>query len=84
MVRVSALASGVTGLDHAVRTFHRLTGVPLPEVVRMASLTPARVLGLENEVGSIASGKRADLVMFDPQLQVRQVVVGGERVSLAG
>src|SRR5262249_54568824 len=45
----SALASGVTGMDHAVRTFHRLTGVSLPEVVRMASLTPARIAGCERE-----------------------------------
>jgi N-acetylglucosamine-6-phosphate deacetylase len=74
----AALASGVTGLDHAVRTFHRLTGVPLPEVVRMASLTPARVLGLENAIGSIAAGKRADLVVLDRELNVRQVFIGGE------
>jgi N-acetylglucosamine-6-phosphate deacetylase len=74
----TALASGVTGLDHAVRTFHRLTGVPLPEVVRMASLTPARVLGLEDEIGSLAAGKRADFVILDRELGVRQVFIGGE------
>src|SRR5213079_2422735 len=38
-----ALASGVVGMDHCVRTFHELTGVPLVECVRMASLTPARI-----------------------------------------
>ncbi|HEY8504184.1 MAG TPA: N-acetylglucosamine-6-phosphate deacetylase [Gemmataceae bacterium] len=75
----AALASGVMGLDHAVRTFHALTGVPLPEVVRMASLTPAQVLGLEGAIGSIAPGKRADLVVLDPGLEVRGVFVGGER-----
>lgn len=78
----TALASGVTGLDHAVRTFHRLTGVPLPEVVRMASLTPARVLGLDKEIGSLAAGKRADFVILDRELQVELVFVGGERVPL--
>ncbi len=36
-----ALASGVVGMDECVRTFHRLTRVPLVEVVRMATLTPA-------------------------------------------
>jgi len=81
MLDGSALASGVTGLDHAVRTFHRLAGVPLPQVVRMASLTPARVLGLENEIGSIAAGKRADLVVFDRELAVRQVFIGGEPLA---
>jgi N-acetylglucosamine-6-phosphate deacetylase len=77
----TALASGVTGLDHAVRTFHWLTGVPLPEVVRMASLTPARVLGLEDEIGSIAAGKRADLLVLDRELNVRQVLIGGEPLA---
>ena len=36
----TALASGAMGMDHCVRTMHRDASVPLPEVVRMASLTP--------------------------------------------
>jgi N-acetylglucosamine-6-phosphate deacetylase len=74
-----ALASGVMGMDHGVRTFHRLTGVPLPEVVRMASLTPARVIGRDLEIGSIAPGKRADLLVLDRDLEVRQVCLAGQR-----
>ncbi len=76
-----ALASGVVGLDHCVRTFAVLTGVPLPEVVRMASLTPARIAGFEAELGSIAPGKRADLVVLDEQLEVRAVYIGGRRCA---
>ena len=67
----------VMGLDHAIRTFHQLTGAPLAEVVRMASLTPARILGRDNEIGSIAPGKKADLVVLDAKLMVRQVYVDG-------
>src|SRR5205814_1476439 len=74
----TALASSVVGLDHCVRTFHRLTGVPLPAVVRLASLTPARILGLESEIGSLAPGKRADLLVLDPNLNVRRVFLNGE------
>ncbi|MFO0850860.1 MAG: amidohydrolase family protein [Gemmataceae bacterium] len=74
------LASGVMVLDHCVRTFHRLTGAPLPEVVRMASLTPARILGLDQECGSLEVGKRADFVVLDRELTVRRVYVGGRRV----
>ena len=44
-----------------------------PETIRMASLTPARILGIENEVGSIEAGKLADLVVLDAQLNVVQV-----------
>jgi N-acetylglucosamine-6-phosphate deacetylase len=74
-----ALASGVVGMDESVRTFHRLTGVPLAEVVRMASLTPARIAGRDAEVGSIAPGKRADLLVLDAALNVQQVYLGGRR-----
>jgi N-acetylglucosamine-6-phosphate deacetylase len=76
-----ALASGVMGMDHAVRTFRRLTGVPLAEVVRMASLTPARIAGCDHLLGSIALGKRADLVVLDAELEVRQVYIGGQRLE---
>jgi N-acetylglucosamine-6-phosphate deacetylase len=74
----SALASGVVGMDHCVRTFHRLTGVPLFEVVRMASLTPARILGRERDLGSIEVGKLADLVVLDWVLKVTGVYMEGE------
>jgi N-acetylglucosamine-6-phosphate deacetylase len=74
------LASGVMGMDHCVRTFQKLTGVPLPETIRMATLTPARILGIDGEVGSLAVGKRADFVVLTEDLQVDRVYVGGVRV----
>jgi N-acetylglucosamine-6-phosphate deacetylase len=75
-----ALASGVMGMDHGVRMFHQLTGAPLVEVIRMASLTPARIAGWDREIGSITPGKRADLVVLDRELNVKQVYVDGRRV----
>jgi N-acetylglucosamine-6-phosphate deacetylase len=75
-----SLASGVVGMIECVQTFHRLTGVSLVEVIRMASLTPARIAGVERELGSIAVGKRADLLVLDRELNVKQVYVGGVRV----
>src|SRR5262249_25127230 len=74
-----ALASGVVGMDHCVRTFHQLTGIPLVEVVRMASLTPAQIAGQEQEMGSIAIGKRADLLVLNEALEVHQVYLAGQR-----
>ena len=76
----TALASCVMGMDHCVRTMHA-TGVPLPDAVRMATLTPARILGVESEIGSLEAGKRADMVVLDRALNVRRVFVGGEAVS---
>lgn len=75
-----SLASGVVGMIEAVRTFQRLTGVPLVEVIRMASLTPATIAGCEKYSGSIAVGKRADLLVLDRDLQVKQVYVDGNQI----
>lgn len=76
-----ALASGVMGMDHMVRTFHRLTGVPLAETIRLASLTPARIAGCDAQLGSIAPGKLADLVVLDRDLQVQRVFIGGHALG---
>src|SRR6185436_4963691 len=59
-----ALASSVMGMDHMVRTFAELTGRPLWEVIRMASLTPARIAGHERDIGSIEPSKRADILVL--------------------
>ena len=75
-----SLASGVLGMIECVQTFHRLTGAPLVEVIRMASLTPARIAGVEDELGCIAVGKRADLLVLDRELNVKQVYACGVRV----
>jgi N-acetylglucosamine-6-phosphate deacetylase len=45
----------------------------------MATLTPARIIGQDHEIGSIASGKRADLLVLDKTLQVQQVYLAGQR-----
>jgi N-acetylglucosamine-6-phosphate deacetylase len=76
-----ALASGVVGMDECVRTFHRLTGVPLVEVVRMATLTPARIAGWDHEIGSITPGKRADLLVLDLELNLRAVYLDGALIA---
>lgn len=74
-----ALASSVRGMDHMLRTFIESTGCPVWEAVRMASLTPARIAGFDRDFGSLAVGKRADLVVLDSNLQVKDVFVDGIR-----
>jgi N-acetylglucosamine-6-phosphate deacetylase len=80
MLDGKGLASSVVGLDHCVRTFHQLTELPLHVAVRLASLTPAKILGLDGTLGSIAPGKWADLVVLDKDLQVREVYLYGNRI----
>ena len=76
----SALAGSMSRTIDLVRQMVTPVGVPLVEAVRMASLTPARALGREAQLGSIAKGKVADFVLFDDEFRVHGVWVGGERV----
>ena len=73
--RGSIAGSVITSLD-AARMMLSLGARP-EEVARMASLTPARLLGVERECGSIEEGKRADLVALDGDGRVRLTLVGG-------
>jgi N-acetylglucosamine-6-phosphate deacetylase len=72
------LASSVRGMDFMVRHMHQRVGVDLPTAVRMASLTPATILGKDREIGSLEAGKLADVLVLDADLGVRRVFVAGE------
>ncbi|MGH9661123.1 MAG: N-acetylglucosamine-6-phosphate deacetylase, partial [Bryobacteraceae bacterium] len=76
----TALASSVYPMNEMVRTFRDLTGCQLWQAVRMASLTPAEILGLSRSIGSIAPGKMADLILIDGEVNVKSTYVQGRRL----
>jgi N-acetylglucosamine-6-phosphate deacetylase len=78
----SALASSVAGMEHMVRTFQKLTDRPFHEVIRMASLTPAKIAGRDSEFGSLERGKRADVLLLDRDLNVKRVFVDGVELEI--
>ena len=71
-----SLASSVVGMDHMVRTMKAATSASLADVVKMASLTPARRAGIADRVGSLEQGKRADVLVLDSELAVKHVFIG--------
>jgi N-acetylglucosamine-6-phosphate deacetylase len=75
------LASSVMGMDTMVRTMASQTSASLPEVVRMASLTPAERLGIADQVGSLQAGKWADLLILNRQLEIERVFVRGQEFT---
>ena len=76
------LASSVTGQDRMVRNILVSTTASLPEAVRMASLTPARLVGIADDVGSLAPGKWADVQVLGRELEVERVFLAGAELGL--
>ncbi|MBP2704810.1 N-acetylglucosamine-6-phosphate deacetylase [Microbispora sp. RL4-1S] len=76
-----AIAGSTLTMDVAFRRTVGDLGVPITDAVRMASQTPARVLGLDAEIGSISTGRYADLVVLDDDLNVDGVMKRGSWVT---
>jgi N-acetylglucosamine-6-phosphate deacetylase len=74
----SGFASSTVRMADVVRTMVRLVGVPLADALRMASTTPASVLGWADRKGAIAPGKDADLVLLDGNLEVVMTICRGQ------
>ncbi|HEX3249131.1 MAG TPA: N-acetylglucosamine-6-phosphate deacetylase [Pyrinomonadaceae bacterium] len=77
------IAGSVISMLDAVRMMHSL-GVANVDIARMASLNPARLLGLDSICGSIEPGKRADLVALDGDNNPTLTVIDGKIVSHKG
>jgi len=75
-----ALCSSVSKMNQLVKTMVEKVDVPLFEAVKMATLNPARALGLEDQIGTLTEGALADLVVLEEGLSVAMTFVNGQRV----
>ncbi|MBC7759040.1 MAG: N-acetylglucosamine-6-phosphate deacetylase [Phormidesmis sp. FL-bin-119] len=73
----TSFAGSVATCDRLVRNMIKMADVPLLEAVKMASLTPANILGIASSKGSLVKGKDADIVIFDEDIRVSTTIVGG-------
>ena len=76
----SALAGSVATMDRLIRTVVQKAEIPLEDAVRMASETPARIMGVYDRKGSLQKGKDADILVLDEDLNVRAVWAMGKLV----
>jgi N-acetylglucosamine-6-phosphate deacetylase len=74
------LAGSTLTMDAALRGA-LAAGVPMVDAVTMATTTPARVLGLDGEVGALSVGLQADLVVLDHESRVLRVMRAGRWVA---
>ena len=77
----SALAGSVATMDRLIRTVVQKAEIPLEDAIRMASETPARIMGVYDRKGSLQRGKDADLMVLDKDLNVRAVWAMGKLVE---
>ena len=72
-----SLAGSTLTMDRALRNAVKTSGLSVDRASAAASLMPARALGLDHELGSIAPGRSADMIVLDDDLQVTDVMAGG-------
>ena len=83
LMDLSGFAGSVCTTDRLVRTMISIGGVTLEQAVQMASLNPARVMGVADRKGSLEAGKDADIVIFGDNVEVFATIVGGRKVYQA-
>jgi N-acetylglucosamine-6-phosphate deacetylase len=81
LVSDGTIAGSTLTMGTAVKRAVQQVGMPLLEAVNAASLVPATLLGVQEEFGSIAPGRAADLVVTDADLNIRAVMVSGEWID---
>lgn len=72
------LAGSRMTLENAVRNMMTHTGYGLCHAIRMATLNPAKLLGIDHRVGSLKPGKTANLIVIDDMVHVRRVILRGD------
>lgn len=76
----TAFAGSVATADRLVRTMVQQADVPLLDAVRMATATPARIMGVDRQKGSLLAGKDADLIIFDENINIEITLIMGRIV----
>lgn len=84
MMDRKAFAGSVATFDRLVRVCYRKAGIPLTDCVKMASTTPAGLIGLGAVKGRLKPGYDADIVLFDEDIRIRSVLIkrGSELVKM--
>ena len=72
------LAGSILDMLTAVKNVVDHVGLPLADAVTMASINPAKAIGLDDEIGSIEAGKKGDLVCVGENMKIRRVLVDGK------
>ncbi|SHF36279.1 N-acetylglucosamine-6-phosphate deacetylase [Pedobacter caeni] len=76
----TAFAGSVATMDRLVRNMVTMADATLEDAVKMASLTPANIIGIADRKGSLVAGKDSDIVIFDHEINIVRTIVSGRSV----
>lgn len=79
----TAFAGSVATMDRVVRNMVRMGGATLADAVRMASQTPAAIMGV-TDTGRLEAGLAADILLFDEDITIERTIVDGKTVYQKG
>jgi N-acetylglucosamine-6-phosphate deacetylase len=74
----SSFASSVSTMDKMVKNMINLVGLNILEVIKLVTLNPARMQRLDQEIGIISAGMKADLAIFNEKIEIKMTIVDGK------
>lgn len=78
----SAIAGSIATMDRVIKVAVTQAGIPLEDAARMASETPAKIMGVYDRKGSIERGKDADIIFFDKDINLTGVIQMGREITV--
>jgi N-acetylglucosamine-6-phosphate deacetylase len=78
MLDRSAFAGSTTLVNQMIPILTGVVGIPLVEAIRMLTLTPARVIGVDDRKGSLETGKHADIAVFEEDFTAWRTMIRGQ------
>lgn len=78
---LSCFAGSIATGIRLVKTLRTLVGLDWPEIFRVTSLQPSRLIGMDGIVGSLEKGKEADFIVFDDECNLDSVYISGVKVE---
>jgi N-acetylglucosamine-6-phosphate deacetylase len=75
----TAFAGSIATGDRLIRTMINVAGCSLPDAIKMATQTPARIMGASTK-GKLAKGFDADIIIFDNNINIQKTIINGKTI----
>lgn len=73
----TSLAGSITPLSEMVKRIAKNTRIPLVDIIKMATYSPSKIMRVDDDIGELAIGKKANILIADENLNVNTVIVNG-------